>query len=202
MTRRCVQQDDLYEYSDSLNWSDGKSLPNKDDDKVFNVKADNNEDKTDLSDIDDFNPNDIDIENVAKLFEGNLYLQNTMYCTFIKYNPQRAFESITLTFLNSFFNWLLSQRTSKDRRKKRGTTKSSSLRTYWKVYQLIYERAMGEKLDVKLNRKMHRVLKLLAKKHCLSNQKHENRCITIDNLKEQVNTTLYTTKKSFGLGEL
>ena len=79
------------------------------------------------------------------------------YCAFIKHDPQRAFESITLAFLNSFFDWLLSQRTGKDGRKKRGTTKSSSLGTYWKVYRLVYERAMGEKLDAKLNRKMHRV---------------------------------------------
>ncbi|KAK4196095.1 hypothetical protein QBC40DRAFT_268722 [Triangularia verruculosa] len=49
---------------------------------------------------------------------------------------------------------------------------------------------------------MHRVLKLLTKKHRLSDQKRENRYITIDNLKEQVDTTLRTTKKSFGLREL
>ncbi|KAH8744320.1 C2H2 finger domain protein [Diaporthe sp. PMI_573] len=236
MTRRRVRQDDLYEYSDGSNWSDGESSSNEDDDEVFDVEADNNEYEADLSDIDDFDPNDIDVEDAAKLFEGNLYPPEyyvrgihefkesafdgqdysagstvlldgiedlwNQYCAFIKYDPQRAFESITLAFLNSFFDWLLSQRTGKDGRKKRGTTKSSSLGTYWKVYRLVYERATGEKLDAKLNRKMHRVLKLLAKKHRLSDQKRENRCMTIDNLKEQVDTTLRTTKKSFGLGEL
>ncbi|RYP15609.1 hypothetical protein DL765_005588 [Monosporascus sp. GIB2] len=38
--------------------------------------------------------------------------------------------------------------------------------------------------------------------HGLSDQKRENRCMTIDNLKEQVDIMLRTTQKSFGLGEL
>ncbi|KAK4153167.1 hypothetical protein C8A00DRAFT_34110 [Chaetomidium leptoderma] len=73
MTRRRVRQDDLYEYSDGSNWSDGESSSNEDDDEVFDVEADNNEYETDLPDIDDFDPNDIDVEDAAKLFEGNLY---------------------------------------------------------------------------------------------------------------------------------
>jgi hypothetical protein len=59
-----------------------------------------------------------------------LTLISYRYCAFIKHDPQRAFESITLAFLNSFFDWLLSQRTGKDGRIKRGTAKSSSLGTY------------------------------------------------------------------------
>jgi len=46
------------------------------------------------------------------------------------------------------------------------------------------------------------VLKKLAKKHGLSDQKRENRCMTVDDLKQQVETTLGTTEKSFSLGEL
>ncbi|KAK3290594.1 C2H2 finger domain protein [Chaetomium fimeti] len=241
MTRHRVRQDDLHEYSDGSNWSDGESSSSEDSVEVFDVESNNGGYNTGLSDIDSFDPDDIglddiDPEDAAKLFEGNLYSPEyyvrciyefkesafdgedysagskvlldgiedlwNQYCAFIKRDPQRAFESVTLAFLNSFFDWLLSQRTGKDGRKKRGTTKSSSLGTYWKVYRLVYERATGEKLDAKLNRKMHSVLKLLAKKHNLSDHKRENRCMTIDNLKEQVDTTLRTTKKSFSLGEL
>ncbi|OAQ57486.1 C2H2 finger domain-containing protein [Pochonia chlamydosporia 170] len=91
--------------------------------------------------------------------------------------------------------------TRKDGRKLRGTTKSSSLGTAWKVFRLVYERVVGAKLDPKLNRNMHKVLRELAKKHELSDQKRANRCMTINDLKEQIETTLSTTKKSFDIGE-
>lgn len=46
------------------------------------------------------------------------------------------------------------------------------------------------------------VLEKLAKKHGLSSKRRDNRCMTIDTLKEEIHTTLSTTKKSFDLGEL
>ncbi|KAL2278242.1 hypothetical protein FJTKL_14652 [Diaporthe vaccinii] len=49
---------------------------------------------------------------------------------------------------------------------------------------------------------MHKVLRALAKKHGLSEQRRVNRPMTIENLKEHNETTLGTTKKSFKLGEL
>ncbi|CAJ2508766.1 Uu.00g137920.m01.CDS01 [Anthostomella pinea] len=49
---------------------------------------------------------------------------------------------------------------------------------------------------------MHKVLRSLAKKHKLSNQKRDNRCMTIDNLKAEIETRLSTTRKLFDLGEL
>jgi hypothetical protein len=79
------------------------------------------------------------------------------HCTWLECDPQESFESVSLASLNCFFDWLLGQKTGKDGRKKRGTKKSSSLGTYWKIYRLVYERATGAKLDAKLNRKMHRV---------------------------------------------
>ena len=45
------------------------------------------------------------------------------------------------------------------------------------------------------------MLRKLADKHGLSNEKREKRCMTVDDLKEQINTTLSTTKKSLHLGE-
>jgi hypothetical protein len=46
------------------------------------------------------------------------------------------------------------------------------------------------------------VLRDLASKHGLSNQKRTNRCMTIDGLREQIETTIGTTEKNFKLGEL
>lgn len=126
-------------------------------------------------------------------------------------DPQACFKTIDLRLLYSFFDWSLNQKVGKGGRKKRGTTKSSSLGTYWKVFRLVYEEATGSKLDAKLNRRMHRVCKLepvlltldtpltkqvlrdLAKKHSLSDQKRANRCMTIEDLKEQIETTISTT---------
>jgi len=79
------------------------------------------------------------------------------YCAWFEYDPQESFESVSLGSLYNFFDWLLGQKAGKNGRKKRGTKKSSSLGTYWKVFRLVYERATGAKLDAKLNRKMHRV---------------------------------------------
>jgi hypothetical protein len=73
MARLRVRQDDLYEHSDGSNWSDGELSSNDDEDEVFDVEADNNGYETGLSDFDDFDPDDIDVEDAAKLFEGNLY---------------------------------------------------------------------------------------------------------------------------------
>ncbi|KAH0593457.1 hypothetical protein MHUMG1_08915 [Metarhizium humberi] len=117
-------------------------------------------------------------------------------------DPHVCLESISIGILYKFFEWRLNQKAGKDGRRLRGTTKSSSLGTAWKVFRLVYERAIGTKLDPKLNRNMHKVLRELARTHGLSDQKRANRCMTINDLKEQIETTLSTTKKSFDLGEL
>ena len=52
---------------------EGESSWDEDDDEVFNIEANKNEYKTDLSDINDFDLNNIDVEDAAKLFKGNLY---------------------------------------------------------------------------------------------------------------------------------
>ncbi|CAJ2505605.1 Uu.00g129990.m01.CDS01 [Anthostomella pinea] len=125
------------------------------------------------------------------------------FCTdVVGRDPQTCFESINIRLLYNFFDWSLNQRVGKNGRKKKGTKKSSSLGTTWKVFRLVYETAIGAKLDPKLNHNMHQVLGSLAKKHKLSDQKRENRCMTIDDLKAQIKTTLSTTEKSFDLGEL
>ncbi|KAH7012484.1 C2H2 finger domain protein [Microdochium trichocladiopsis] len=117
-------------------------------------------------------------------------------------DPCRRLKSIYLGILVSFFTWRLDLKTGKDDRKIKGIKTASSLGTNWKVFRLVYEKAVGAKLDPKLNRQMHKVLRRLAKDYKLSTKKRENRCMTIDDLKEQIETTVSTPEKSFDLGEL
>ncbi|KAH8807062.1 C2H2 finger domain protein [Xylogone sp. PMI_703] len=145
-----------------------------------------------------------------------------LYCGIIQRDPQECFKLLSISrdslksvsvpeaehfkslisLLYNFFDWRLNQRLNKDGRKLRGTKKKSSLSTLWKVFRLVCERAIGDKLNPKLNRSIHKVLRALAKKHKLSDQRRANRCMTINNLEQQIETTLSTTKKSFKLGEL
>ncbi|KAH8652841.1 C2H2 finger domain protein [Ilyonectria robusta] len=126
-----------------------------------------------------------------------------LFCNKNKFgNPHECLQSISVGILASFFTWRLDLKTGKDDRKMKGIKTSSALGTTWKVFRLVYERAVGAKLDPKMNRQMHRVLRKLAKDHDLSTKKRENRCMTIDDLKEQIETTVSTTRKSFDLGEL
>ncbi|KAF5520978.1 hypothetical protein CGCA056_v007802 [Colletotrichum aenigma] len=127
----------------------------------------------------------------------------------LKRDVADCYATISVGLLYSFFDWVLCQKVGKNGRRKRGIKKKSSLGTYWKVFRLVFERAVGDKVDPKLNRSMHRagisyrdVLRDLAKKHGLSEQRRANRGMTIDDLKQQIETTLGTTRKSFKLGEL
>lgn len=83
------------------------------------------------------------------------------YCEVLGRAPQECFESLaastSVRVLYNFFDWSLNQKVGKDGRKKRGTKKSSSLGTYWKVFRLVFQRATGDKLDAKMNRRMHKV---------------------------------------------
>ncbi|KAF3357738.1 hypothetical protein VdG1_05690 [Verticillium dahliae VDG1] len=99
-------------------------------------------------------------------------------------DPHRQLESISLGILI------------------KGIKTNSALGTYWKVFRLVYERAMTVKLDPKINRQMHKALRKLPKVKELSNKKRVNRCMIINDLKEQIEKTVSTTKKSFDLGEL
>jgi hypothetical protein len=77
--------------------------------------------------------------------------------TYLKEERHRAYTTVSLRTLNTFFDWLLGRTTGKRGRKVRGTKIQSSLGTYWKVFRLVYERATGGKLDGTINRRMHRV---------------------------------------------
>ncbi|CAJ2508763.1 Uu.00g137890.m01.CDS01 [Anthostomella pinea] len=67
------------------------------------------------------------------------------FCTdVVGRDPQTCFESIDIRLLYNFFDWSLNQMVGKNGRKKRGTKKSSSLGTNWKVFRLVYETAMAD----------------------------------------------------------
>ncbi|KAH6988830.1 C2H2 finger domain protein [Ilyonectria sp. MPI-CAGE-AT-0026] len=157
--------------------------------------------------LENFNEEDFESQDYVKGTEALLNAIEAQWSEFCSNvlksdNLQEQYKSISLKRLYIFFDRLLEQKTSANGRKKRGTKKLSSLGTYWKVFRLVFERAIGEKICPKLNRSMHKVLRALGKKHNLSSERRMNRCMTIDNLKEQIKTVLSTTKKSFKLGEI
>ncbi|KAI0837724.1 C2H2 finger domain protein [Hypoxylon sp. FL0890] len=157
--------------------------------------------------VETFNASDYESEDYAlgttRYLDG-IEEQWIWFCEdFLRRSPQECYETISIKLLQAYFDWSLNQRLSRDgTRKRKKVTKSSSLGTHWKVFRLVFERATNEKIDPKLNRTMHKVLRTLAKKHGLSDQRRMNRCMTTDDLKLQIETTLGTTKKSFKLGEL
>src|SRR6266568_3549228 len=79
--------------------------------------------------------------------------------TYLRKDDLRAYETLSVRTLYTFFDWQLSWQRGKGGRKCRGTKIASSLGSYWKVYRLVYERAMGVKLDGKMNWSMHKVLR-------------------------------------------
>ncbi|KAK8859446.1 C2H2 finger domain-containing protein [Apiospora arundinis] len=150
-----------------------------------------------------FNQDDYESEDYK---EGTTRLINSVeeqwfrFCKVVKHPD--SYSLISICLLYKFFEWRLNQKSTPDGRRLRGIKKRSSLGTYWKVFRLAYERAVADKVDPKLNRSMHKVLRSLAKKHGLSDERRANRCMTVDQLEGQIETTLSTTKKSFRLGEM
>lgn len=149
------------------------------------------------------------------------------FCTTIfKRDPQECFESIheefSIRLPYKFLEWRLNQRVGRDGRRLRGVKKFSSLMTYWKVFCIAFKDAVGETLDPRLGQNMQNVLIIfprsvtpsmhwyhksqglpeLATIYGLSYEKRMNRCMSIDDLKDQNQTTIATTEKSFILGEM
>ncbi|KAI1839461.1 hypothetical protein JX266_014328 [Neoarthrinium moseri] len=156
--------------------------------------------------IEDFDEAEYDGGNYS---EGSLLLlkaieeQWNQFCSIIlRRDPVECFRDISVPVLYHFFDWSLNQKVGKAGRKKRGIKTRSALGTNWKILRLVFERATGSKLDAKINRRMHTVLSSLGNKYDLSGKKRANRCMTVDDLKEQIQETLSTTRKSFHLGEL
>lgn len=79
------------------------------------------------------------------------------YCKYTHKDPEKTMKCISLSVVNSFFDWLLNQKHGKGGRRARGVRSANTLGTYWKVFRLVYERATGEKIKGTINRKIHRV---------------------------------------------
>lgn len=77
--------------------------------------------------------------------------------TYLKKDHFRAYSTVRIRTLHTFFDWLLGRQRGKGGRKLRGTKTESSLGTYWKVFRQVYERATDAKLDGKVGRGMHKV---------------------------------------------
>ncbi|KAH8710290.1 hypothetical protein GQ44DRAFT_714462 [Phaeosphaeriaceae sp. PMI808] len=120
--------------------------------------------------------------------------------TYLRKGHYRAYATVSVATLHTFFDWLLGQRRGKGGRKRRGTKLTSSLGTYWKVFRLVYERATGVKLDGKMNRSMHKVLRKLAKKHGLKKIGRDKACMYVEDLALVLQTNLVTTEKRYPHG--
>ncbi|KAM4058189.1 hypothetical protein HRG_006754 [Hirsutella rhossiliensis] len=123
--------------------------------------------------VEEFNECDWDTQDYCS---GSLLLLDVceghwrQFCEMLELDVQDCYRSISesgsLRLLYNFFDWSLNQKIGKNGRKTR-----------------------GNKLDAKINRRMHKVLRHLSKKHALSDQKRANRVMTIEDLKEQIETT-------------
>ncbi|KAF2682551.1 hypothetical protein K458DRAFT_307420 [Lentithecium fluviatile CBS 122367] len=120
--------------------------------------------------------------------------------TYLRKDHYRAYATVSVATLYTFFDWLLGQRRGKGGRKRRGTKLTSSLGTYWKIFRLVYERATGVKLDGKMNRSMHKVLRKLAKKHGLKKIGRDKACMYVKDLALVLQTNLVTAEKRYPHG--
>ncbi|KAH7163710.1 hypothetical protein DER46DRAFT_556459 [Fusarium sp. MPI-SDFR-AT-0072] len=123
------------------------------------------------------------------------------YCKYTKQNPTSSMHNISLGKINAFFHWLFSQKTGAGERRLPGIRSSHTLKQYWKEFRLVYERETKKKIDPVLNRRMRRILRQLVVDHGLTGERRENRCMTIEDLERQAETTISTTKQRFHLGE-
>ncbi|EJP61692.1 C2H2 finger domain protein, putative [Beauveria bassiana ARSEF 2860] len=162
------------------------------------------------STVEDFNDDKFRSRNysegtkILKLICENLWRE---FCTkVLQRDAQKCFECIheefSIRLPYKFLEWRLNQKVGKDGRRLKGVQKFSSLDTYWKVFRLAFQDAVGEKLDHRLGHSMQNALRKLAEQYKLSYEKRMNRCMSIEDLKEQNQTTIATTEKTFKLGEM
>ncbi|KAK7398665.1 hypothetical protein QQX98_011954 [Neonectria punicea] len=124
-----------------------------------------------------------------------------IYCKFTKQDPKHCMHNISLAKVNAFFHWIFTRKHGLDGRSLPGIKSASSLKQYWKDFRLVHERETKRKIDPVLNRKMRNILLKLITKHNLTGERRENRCMTIEDLERQAETTISTTKKRFRIGE-
>ncbi|KAI0103271.1 C2H2 finger domain-containing protein [Nemania sp. FL0031] len=119
----------------------------------------------------------------------------------------RTIENHWNRFFYCFLDWLICQKKSEDGRPRPGIRKKSTLITTWCAFRLVFERATKQKIDKFVDSQKLRNVNVLkgivnlAKVHGLSHEKRDNRSMTLEDLKLQLDTTIRTTEKSFKLGE-
>ncbi|EGU87128.1 hypothetical protein FOXB_02355 [Fusarium oxysporum f. sp. conglutinans Fo5176] len=207
MTRRSPQSISLAESDDSVS--------SYEDDSVFDSDNDHTSDiDTNLSDASDV---DLELDDAQCLPGGSdlppeffLRMQDnfkeedaddTAYCKYTKQDPKYCMHHISLSKINAFFHWLFAQKAGAGERRLPGIRSSHTLKQYWKEFRLVYERETKKKIDPVLNRRMRRILRKLVVDHDLTGERRENRCMTIEDLERQAETTISTTKQRFHLGE-
>ncbi|KAK5637510.1 hypothetical protein RRF57_013225 [Xylaria bambusicola] len=110
---------------------------------------------------------------------------------------------ITIQILYNFLRWHLNQTTGKGGRQKKCTSKGKSLVTFWCMFRLAFQRAHGFKINKVVDcDKITNAIANLQNDHALDHNTRENRSMTLQDLKDQIEATLKTTEKSFKLGEL
>ncbi|TWU70445.1 hypothetical protein ED733_000228 [Metarhizium rileyi] len=139
-------------------------------------------------------------KNTLKNIDGIQWRWNK-YCEFTKRNPDTCLQSLDYGMTKGFFNWICKQKTGVNNRRLSGIKSANSLGLYWKQFRMFYEREIGTKLDSALGRRMNDELHELIEKHKLKTDRRENRCMTVENLESQAETTLSTTEKRFRIGE-
>ncbi|KAI8954520.1 C2H2 finger domain protein [Xylaria longipes] len=135
------------------------------------------------------------VENAWCLFCTKVFPRGTDYISHLR--------AIRFEVVYQFLHWHLGQRTGKGGRRKRTITKRNSLITFWCSFRLFFERVTTNKIDELVDRRlMHNALVELGKKFQLTHETRENRSMTLQDLKDQIECTLCTTEKTFELGEL
>ncbi|KAI0855985.1 C2H2 finger domain protein [Xylaria cubensis] len=116
---------------------------------------------------------------------------------------KERYLKVTIQTLHAFFDWYLNQTTGKGGRRKRRTQKKNSLVTFWCMFRLAFERQHSFKINQIVDcQQVSNVIAEMNIRHGLQHQTRENRSMTLQDLKDQIETTLRTTEKSFKLGEL
>ncbi|KAI1421246.1 C2H2 finger domain protein [Xylaria sp. FL1777] len=154
-----------------------------------------------------FDETSYDRKQYSKNTETLICMAERQWCCFSqkvlgKDDWKRSFLEITFRITYNFLDWHLGQRTTIHGRKKPKMKKRSSLVTFWCAFRLAFERATASKIDDLVDRRRTaNAIVELGDKHSLTDDKRENRSMTIADLKLQIETTLNTTEKSFKLGE-
>ncbi|KAH7302950.1 C2H2 finger domain protein [Stachybotrys elegans] len=134
----------------------------------------------------------IDVENQWKQF-----------CTNVRLGDFReVFKNVSVAILEKFLEWCICQKVGKNGRKKPGIQTAGALNTRWKNLQIVYKVSVGRKFTAAIYDGMKEVLQYLIVKYNLRTNRRRNRFITVETLRDQIETLLSTTKKLFPLGEL